>query len=118
VASRRPQWNACATAWLLKHKLMAAMAAREAEKPKLQGRVEVDGAYLGGGRSGGKRGRGAAGKTPSVAAVGTTAGRKPGRPKLTAVKGFRKRRSRRWPSATSPPAATWSATAFPAGRGR
>ena len=28
------------TAWLLlKHKLMAAMQAREAEKPKLQGRV-------------------------------------------------------------------------------
>ena len=36
------------TAWLLKHKLMAAMEAREAEKPKLAGRVEVDDAYLGG----------------------------------------------------------------------
>ena len=46
------------TAWLIKHKLMAAMAAREAEKPKLTGRVEVDDAYLGGQRSGGKRGRG------------------------------------------------------------
>ena len=34
--------------------------AREAEKPKLAGRVEVDDAYLGGQRSGGKRGRGAA----------------------------------------------------------
>jgi transposase-like protein len=49
------------TAWLLKHKLMRAMAGREAEKPKLQGRVEIDDAYLGGERSGGKRGRGAAG---------------------------------------------------------
>ena len=57
------------TAWLLKHKLMAAMQAREAEKPKLQGRVEIDDAYLGGQRLGGKRGRGAAGKTPFVAAV-------------------------------------------------
>ena len=65
------------TAWLIKHKLMAAMAAREAEKPKLTGRVEVDDAYLGGQRSGGKRGRGAAGKTPFVAAVETTAERKP-----------------------------------------
>ena len=65
------------TAWLLKHKLMAAMQAREAEKPKLQGRVEIDDAYLGGQRLGGKRGRGAAGKTPFVAAVETTAERKP-----------------------------------------
>ena len=40
------------TAWLLKHKLMAAMQAREAEKPKLQGRVEIDDAYLGGQRFG------------------------------------------------------------------
>src|SRR5918912_1419721 len=50
------------TAWLMKHKLMRAMATREAAKPKLSGRVEVDDAYLGGERSGGKRGRGAAGK--------------------------------------------------------
>ena len=78
------------TAWLMKHKLMAAMAAREAEKPKLAGRVEVDDAYLGGQRSGGKRGRGAAGKTPFVAAVETTPERKPRRLRLTVVKGFRK----------------------------
>src|SRR4051794_17447273 len=49
------------TAWLVKHKLMRAMAGREAAKPKLAGRVEVDDAYLGGERPGGKRGRGAAG---------------------------------------------------------
>ena len=30
------------TAWLVKHKLMRAMAAREAGKPKLAGRVEID----------------------------------------------------------------------------
>src|SRR3954471_17505458 len=36
------------TAWLVKHKLMRAMAAREAAKPKLSGRVEMDDAYLGG----------------------------------------------------------------------
>ena len=79
------------TAWLMKHKLMVAMAAREAAKPKLQGRVEIDDAYLGGQRAGGKRGRGAAGKTPFVAAVETTAERKPRRLKLTVVKGFRKK---------------------------
>ena len=36
------------TAWLVKHKLMRAMADREAAKPRLEGRVEVDDAYLGG----------------------------------------------------------------------
>ena len=50
LGSRQP------TAWLIKHKLMRAMGAREAQKPKLAGRVEVDDAYLGGERAGGKRG--------------------------------------------------------------
>jgi transposase-like protein len=71
------------TAWLMKHKLMRAMADREAKKPKLEGRIEIDDAYLGGERSGGKRGRGAAGKTPLVAAVEATAERRPRRLKLT-----------------------------------
>src|SRR5436190_4176912 len=79
------------TAWLMKHKLMRAMGAREAAKPKLEGRVEVDDAYLGGERPGGKRGRGAAGKTPIVAAGETTAERKPRRLRLSVVKGFRKK---------------------------
>jgi len=79
------------TAWLMKHKLMRAMGAREAAKPRLSGRVEVDDAYLGGERPGGKRGRGAAGKTPVIAAVETTAERKPRRLRLTVVKGFRKK---------------------------
>ena len=43
---------------------MRAMGVREAAKPRFAGRVEVDDAYLGGERPGGKRGRGAAGKTP------------------------------------------------------
>jgi transposase-like protein len=79
------------TAWLVKQKLMRAMAAREAAKPKLEGRVEVDDAYLGGERPGGKRGRGAAGKTPIVAAVETTPERRPRRLRLSVVKGFRKK---------------------------
>ena len=79
------------TAWLVKHKLMRAMAEREAGKPKLEGRVELDDAYLGGERTGGKRGRGAAGKTPIVAAVETTAERRPRRLRLSVVKGFRKK---------------------------
>src|SRR3954447_25946939 len=75
------------TAWLMKHKLMRAMAVREAAKPKLAGRVEMDDAYLGGERPGGERGRGAAGKTPIVAAVE----RRPRRLRLTVVEGLRKR---------------------------
>jgi hypothetical protein len=70
---------------------MRAMAGREAAKPKLSGRVEMDDTYLGGARPGGKRGRGAAGKTPVVAAVETTPERRPRRMRLTVVKGFRER---------------------------
>src|SRR5689334_3047259 len=91
------------TAWLVKHKLMRAMAAREAEKPKLAGRVEMDDAYLGGERAGGKRGRGAAGKTPVVAAVETTADRRPRRLRLSVVKGFRKREVEKLAKATIEP---------------
>jgi hypothetical protein len=83
------------TAWLLKPKLMRAMAEREARKPQLQGRVEIDDAYLGGERSGGRRGRGAAGTTPIVAAVETPPERTPRRLKLTVVKGFRQKGSER-----------------------
>ena len=78
------------TAWTMKHKIMAVMARREADTP-LSGRVEMDDAYLGGARSGGKRGRGAAGKTPFVAAVSTSPEGRPRKLKLVPVKGFRKR---------------------------
>jgi transposase-like protein len=59
------------TAWLVKHKLLEAMRLAEAER-QLTGRVEVDDAYLGGQRSGGKTGRGSENKVPFVAAVQTT----------------------------------------------
>ena len=78
------------TAWAVKHKIMAVMARREGETA-LTGRVEMDDAYLGGVRSGGKRGRRAAGKTPFVAAVSTSAEGHPRKLKLAPVKGFRKR---------------------------
>ncbi len=75
------------TAWKIKHKLKQVMMERDATK-KLTGRIEIDDAYLGGERSGGKRGRGAAGKTPFVAAVETTADGKPVCVKLGRVRGF------------------------------
>jgi transposase-like protein len=56
------------TAWLIHHKLMQAMAERE-ERYVLEGQVQVDDAYLGGERSGGKVGRGSENKVPFVAAV-------------------------------------------------
>src|ERR1700738_3455580 len=77
------------TAWKIKHKLMQAMMERNAAK-RLTGRIEIDDAYLGGERNGGKRGRGSPGKTPIVAAVETTPEGKPIRLKLRRVKGFRR----------------------------
>lgn len=74
------------TAWKIAHKLMQVMHEREAEK-RLTGRVEMDDAYIGGKRKG-KRGRGAAGKTPFVAAVETTDDGKPRRMKLHPASGF------------------------------
>src|SRR5215210_2495432 len=75
------------TAWKLKHKLAQVMMERDASQ-RLTGRVEIDDAYLGGERSGGKRGRGAPGKTPFVAAVETTPEGKPVRLKLRRVTSF------------------------------
>ncbi len=59
------------TAWLMKHKLMEVMRERE-DSRQLEGRVEIDDAYLGGERTGGKVGRGSENKVPFVAAIQTT----------------------------------------------
>ena len=58
------------TAWLIKHKLMQAMHAAEQDR-QLHSRVEMDDAFLGGQRSGGKPGRGSENKVPFVVAVQT-----------------------------------------------
>lgn len=58
------------TAWLMKHKIMEAMRQAEEDR-QLCGRVEIDDAYLGGQRSGGKTGRGSENKVPFVLAVQT-----------------------------------------------
>lgn len=59
------------TAWLMKHKLMQVMSVREGPR-QLDGRVEIDDAYLGGELPGGKSGRGSENKVSFVAAVQTT----------------------------------------------
>ena len=57
-------------AWRMKHKLMEVMTQREASR-RLTGFVQIDDAYLGGERNGGKRGRGSDNKRPFVIAVAT-----------------------------------------------
>lgn len=75
------------TAWLMHHKLMTGMAAREAQH-RLSGAVQVDDAYLGGERAGGKPGRGSENKIPFVAAVSLNAQGNPLYVKVTPVSGF------------------------------
>jgi ribosomal protein L37AE/L43A len=65
-------------AWLMKHKLLQVMAERE-DRRVLDGRIEVDDAYLGGERPG-KRGRGSENKVSFIVAVQTA---DDGRPLLT-----------------------------------
>ena len=79
------------------------MQVREEAKPKLKGRVKMDDAYLGGARSGGKRGCGEAGKTPFIAAVETTIERRLRRIKLKNVKVFRKKEVERFAKAEIEP---------------
>jgi hypothetical protein len=82
-------------AWGLKHKLMQVMMERDQEY-KLSGLIEIDDAYLGGERTGCKPGRGAADKSPFVAAVEKTEEGHPLRIKLSVVKGFRKTEIAAW----------------------
>ncbi len=83
------------TAWLMRHKIMQVMVNTE-EKRKLKGRIEVDDAYLGGKRKGGKRGRGAEGKQPFITAVQTTENKHPVYVKLTPIKEFKKSEIKNW----------------------
>lgn len=54
----------------MKHKLQHVMKKQDDATP-LSGFIQIDDAYLGGKSRGGKRGRGASGKTPFLAAVAT-----------------------------------------------
>ncbi len=83
------------TAWMLKHKVLEVMLQREAPR-QLAGRVELDDAYLGGEKPGGKRGRGSENKVPFVAAVETTACGKPLFVRFDPVKSFKKEDIEAW----------------------
>ena len=83
------------TAWKVKHKLMQVMKERDDARP-LGGWVQLDDAYWGGQRRGGKTGRGAPGKTPFVAAVELNREGRPTRMRLSRVGGFRNEEIAAW----------------------
>lgn len=93
------------SAWLMHHKLMQAMAEREAHYV-LAGQVQVDDAYLGGARSGGKVGRGSENKVPFLAAVSLSEDGHPLRTKLTPVPGFTLKAIAQWAQAHIAPGST------------
>ena len=75
------------TAWLLHHKINGAMAQQDSTQ-QLSGFVQLDDAYLGGARTGGKVGRGSENKVPFVAAVSLDDRGQPVHLKLSMVSGF------------------------------
>lgn len=92
------------TAWRIKHKLMQVMHEREASTI-LGNRVEVDDAYLGGQRSGGKVGRGSENKVPFVAAVETNKEGHPIRAVFSPVQGFNSKEIAAWARKSLAPSA-------------
>ena len=83
------------TAWAMKHKLLEVMVQREAQR-QLAGRIEIDDAYLGGERTGGKPGRGSENKIPFVAAIETNPQGQPIFIRLDLVKSFKQRDIQAW----------------------
>lgn len=79
----------------MKHKFQHVMKSRDDNKP-LSGYIQIDDAYLGGKRRGGKRGRGADGKTPFLAAIATTETGHPIAMRLSQVTGFSKEELTHW----------------------
>ena len=91
-------------AWRMKQKLMQVMMERDEQKP-LSGFIEIDDAYLGGERTG-TPGRGAANKTPFVAAVQTTREGHPEAVKFEIVDGFRSKTMSAWAKKAFTPGST------------
>jgi transposase-like protein len=87
------------TAWLLHHKINHAMAEQD-RSDLLGGTVQLDDAYLGGERAGGKVGRGSENKVPFVAAVSVNAQGHPLYLKLNRVSGFTSEAIGKWAQAS------------------
>ena len=82
-------------AWRIKHKLMQLMANVESSR-QLHDLVEIDDAYLGGERNGGKAGRGSENKVPIIAAVAKTMDGRPLRAIISPLSGFTKAAVAEW----------------------
>jgi transposase-like protein len=83
------------TAWLLHNKILKAMSERD-EVDLLRGKIQIDDAYLGGERPGGKAGRGSENKIPIVAAVSLNEAGHPIHAKITPVLGFSSEAIENW----------------------
>jgi hypothetical protein len=75
------------TAWMLHSKILRAMSERD-DCYVLQGKVQIDDAYFGGERPGGKAGRGSENKVPIVAAISLNVAGHPIHAKISPVTGF------------------------------
>ena len=89
------------TAYRVKQKIMQVMLCRNKTKP-IGGTIIVDDSYPGGEKTG-KRGRGAAGKTPFIAAVELNEKGYPMRIKLNSVKRFSNHEIAKWSAANIRP---------------
>jgi transposase-like protein len=85
------------TAWMLHNKILRAMTERE-EAYVLEGKIQMDDAYLGGERPGGKAGRGSENKVPIVAAVSLNEAGHPIHAKISPVVGFSSEAIAQWAS--------------------
>ena len=87
------------TAWLLHQRINRAMAQQDGTH-RLCGAVQLDDAYLGGERAGGKAGRGSENKVPFVAAVSVNGKGHPLYVKLNLVSGFTSKAIGKWAQAS------------------
>ena len=92
-------------AWRMKHKLMQVMYERESTT-RLSGRVELDDAYLGGEKPGGKVGRGSENKVPFLAAVQTNKENHPVYAIFSKVKAFSQEEIAAWAQRSLVPSTT------------
>ena len=90
------------TAWLLHQKVNRAMAQQDSAH-RLHGAVQLDDAYLGGERAGGKTGRGSENKVPFVAAVSLNDKGHPLHLKLSMLSGFTSKAIGQWAKASLMP---------------
>lgn len=84
------------TALLMKHKIQQVMKERDDSKPIASSIIQLDDAYWGGKKRDGRRGRGATGKLPFVAAVSTDDQGHPIEMRFSQVKAFSKDAIMEW----------------------